>query len=335
MPCGAEEDQMSDKDSVLGVIDDDSRRVRYQDSSGKEIVLSIGMIKRYLVSGDPALVTDSEVVMFMQLCKYRQLNPFTREAYLVKFSSSSPAALVVAYDTYVRRVDDHPKYKGMRFGTIVLGSDGKPVERAGTLVLEGEKLVGGWVTVWRADWAEPFHLQVGYSEYVGVKDGKPNKQWAKMPGWMIVKCAVSVGLRMVFPGIYSKMYTAEERGFESEDAPPDRNVTPEEMAMAEKAEAERPAQSVAAANGPATDDGRAAEMLAETKLTLEASGVFSAEEQTALVKAGAGMRTLPNLQALLGSIRSTIEERRPHPETEADQNDGQPEMAITGEEEKA
>ncbi|HAK9962793.1 TPA: phage recombination protein Bet, partial [Listeria monocytogenes] len=43
--------------------------------NGEEVKLSGNIIRDYLVSGN-AEVTDQEIIMFLQLCKYQKLNPF-------------------------------------------------------------------------------------------------------------------------------------------------------------------------------------------------------------------------------------------------------------------
>ena len=62
---------------------------------GIDIHLDPDTVVNYLVSGDPNTVTLQEIVLFMQLCKAQGLNPFTREAYLVKYKSDSPAQVIV------------------------------------------------------------------------------------------------------------------------------------------------------------------------------------------------------------------------------------------------
>jgi len=66
--------------------------IEYDTDHGK-VKLSPAIVKRYLVSGKAELVSDTEVIMFMQLCRYQGLNPFLREAYLIKYGSS-PATMV-------------------------------------------------------------------------------------------------------------------------------------------------------------------------------------------------------------------------------------------------
>ena len=47
---------------------------------GMEVKLSPALVRKYLVNGNGS-ITDSEVVYFMQLCKARHLNPFTKDCY--------------------------------------------------------------------------------------------------------------------------------------------------------------------------------------------------------------------------------------------------------------
>ena len=73
-------------------------------------VLTADTVKNYLVSGN-GNVTDQEVLMFIELCKAQHLNPFIREAYLIKFGSS-PANIVVGKDVFVKRAHRNPDYEG-------------------------------------------------------------------------------------------------------------------------------------------------------------------------------------------------------------------------------
>ena len=71
------------------------------DSNGETVKLSKSLIKSYLVNGNGA-VSDQEVTMFLSLCKFQHLNPFLREAYLIKYGSS-PATVVVGKDVLLKR----------------------------------------------------------------------------------------------------------------------------------------------------------------------------------------------------------------------------------------
>ena len=54
---------------------------------GKEIKLNANIVREVLLNGDGDL-TDSEIIRFIALCKFNLLNPFLREAYIVKFKNN-------------------------------------------------------------------------------------------------------------------------------------------------------------------------------------------------------------------------------------------------------
>ena len=182
--------------------------VEYE-ANGEMVKLSPAMIKKYLVSGG-GNVTDGEVMMFLSLCRYQHLNPFLKEAYLIKFGSTDPATIVTGKDVFTKRADANPNYKGKKAGAVVLKKDGSIEEREGTMVLPDEKLVGGWAKVFIKD-KEPEYQSVSFEEYAGrKKDGTLNSQWSKKPATMIRKVAVVQALREAFPDRFQGMYAQEE-----------------------------------------------------------------------------------------------------------------------------
>ena len=182
--------------------------VEYE-ANGEMVKLSPAMIKKYLVSGG-GNVTDGEVMMFLSLCRYQHLNPFLKEAYLIKFGSTDPATIVTGKDVFTKRADANPNYKGKKAGVVVLKKDGSIEEREGAMVLPDEKLVGGWAKVFIKD-KEPEYQSVSFEEYAGKKkDGTLNSQWSKKPATMIRKVAVVQALREAFPDRFQGMYAQEE-----------------------------------------------------------------------------------------------------------------------------
>lgn len=182
--------------------------VKYMTDHG-EVQLSKDIIKRYLVNGDADLVTDQEVTMFLNLCQYQGLNPFLREAYLIKYGGS-PATLVVGKEVFTKRASSIELCRGWEAGVIVKTQSGLEY-RAGTMVLDDETLVGGWAKVHRRDWDNPVEATVSLKEYIRCKkDGTPNNQWRTMPATMIRKVAIVQALREAFPESYQGMYSQEE-----------------------------------------------------------------------------------------------------------------------------
>lgn len=173
-------------------------------AGGTEIELNNNIVKQYLVSGDPDKVTDAEVKMFVELCKAQRLNPFLREAYLVKFGSN-PAQIIVGKDVFLKRARSNPKFKGFKAGIIVETKDGIYQHRPGTFYTPGEKIVGGFCKVAIEGWEFPLEHTVAMSEF-----SRGTATWKSMPAVMIRKVALVQALREAFPEDFQQLYSEEE-----------------------------------------------------------------------------------------------------------------------------
>lgn len=196
----------------------------YQLEGGQ--VLTADTVKNYLVSGNGA-VTDQEVMMFIELCKAQRLNPFIREAYLIKFGNS-PANIVVGKDVFVKRAYRNPSYRGMKAGIVVVNTDGKIEEREGSIKLKREELIGGWCEVYVEGQEFPIKSAVSLEEY-----SKSQSTWKTMPCVMIRKCAMVTALREAFPEDFQGLYdSAEMNGMP--DRLPEKEVVPGMASAAQK-----------------------------------------------------------------------------------------------------
>ena len=83
--------------------------VKYETSQG-EVKLSPTIVQRYLVHGQGNL-TKQEIMMFVALCKYQRLNPFLREAYLIKYGNE-PATIVVGKEAFLKKARRAKDYAG-------------------------------------------------------------------------------------------------------------------------------------------------------------------------------------------------------------------------------
>lgn len=183
-------------------------------ANGINVTLTPETVKNYLVSGDKDKVTMQEVVMFMNLCKFSGLNPWLKEAYLIKFGNE-PATIVTGKESFTKKAEENPKFDGFEAGIIVVSEDQELVYRNGSMKLPGETIVGGYAEVWRKDRSHSYREEVSFEEYAGrKKDGTLNRQWASKPATMIRKVALVHALREAFPGTLGGMYSAEECGVE-------------------------------------------------------------------------------------------------------------------------
>lgn len=185
---------------------------RYE-ADGQEIVLTDDDIRWVLAKNQN--VTNEEMKLFVELCVAHRLNPFTREAYIVKYGNQ-PASLLIGKDVWLKRAMRNPRYRGHQAGVTFIGQDGKIRRREGSMVLDGEFLIGGWAKVYLAGYQVPLYDEVSFDEYAGKKkDGTLNSQWTKMPGTMTRKVALVHVLREAFPDEFGGCYDAAEMGVES------------------------------------------------------------------------------------------------------------------------
>jgi phage recombination protein Bet len=184
--------------------------VKYQAADGQEVTLTPETVRRFLVHGKPDMVSNQELVFFMNICKARKLNPLVKDCYLIKYGNE-PAAIVVSIDFYRRRARAQSDCTGWKKGVIVLTKDGTPKETFG-LVLPGEKVVGGWFEAKPRGWEEPFRVEVNLEAHIKkTSDGRATKFWSQEnQASQIMKVAESQGLRTLWPDEFAKLYTQEE-----------------------------------------------------------------------------------------------------------------------------
>lgn len=154
---------------------------------------------------------DQEIMIFLKLCQARNLNPFLRESYLIKYDQTKPAQMVVGKDKFCKTAEEHPQFDGFRAG-IIVGKGDEILEREGTFFRKGEELLGGWAEVSRKDRKIPFKQTVSLSEF-----NKGMANWKTMPATMIRKCALVQALRECFASDLAGCYDRSEMGLDPEN----------------------------------------------------------------------------------------------------------------------
>lgn len=182
---------------------------KYESAYGL-VELTPDTVTKYLKRGNQDL-NEQEIRLFIELCKYQKLNPFIGEAYAIKFGGEFQ--MVIGYDTYKRRAEENPSYRGRKSGIVVLRG-GDVIQKEGTCLYPGEELIGGWCRVFR-EMANGQSIEE-YKEVSLAEYDKKMANWKSKPCTMIEKVAVSQALRAAFPKDYTSLYTAEELG-----TPPD------------------------------------------------------------------------------------------------------------------
>ncbi len=202
---------MSEETKSLSVIDsvEKQKAITYK-SAGQEVTLSRTIVRNYLTKGSEN-VTDADIVQFISICQFNQLNPFLNEAYLIKYGNQ-PASMVVSKEAFLKRADACENYDGFQAGIIVL-RDKDVIEIEGCFLAPGDTLLGGWAKVYRSDKKFPFVSKVSLTEY-----DKKQSLWREKPSTMISKIAKAQALREAFPAQLGAMYTTEEQVIDDQTA---------------------------------------------------------------------------------------------------------------------
>lgn len=178
---------------------------------GQDVTLNADMVRKYLTKGN-GNVTDQEVLQFISICKYQQLNPFLNEAYLVKFANNrggeDNAQIIVSKEAFMKRAEGDPHYKGFKAGLIVKRGDSIEYPE-GEFMLPSDVLLGGWAEVLRDDRNYPIKAFVSLADY-----DKCRSTWGQIKCTMIRKTALVHALREAFPAQLGALYTREESRIE-------------------------------------------------------------------------------------------------------------------------
>ncbi len=197
--------------------------VKFTDDAGHGVQITPDDVRRTFCAN----ATDQEVQMFLALCATQHLNPFVKDAYLVKYGSG-PASIITSRAAIQKRADSNPEYEGTELGVVVVNAAGEIEHRPGEACYKvlGEKLLGGWARVHRKG-RKPYYTEVPMDEY-----NTGRNQWAKMPGTMIAKVAEMHALRGAFPQELNGMYSSEEMA-QAEPQPVAATVEPARSANAD------------------------------------------------------------------------------------------------------
>ena len=203
------------------------RPLTYELATGEEMKLTMSMVKKYLVTGNRELVTTQELIFFMQLCKARKLNPFLREAYLIKYSPSEAAQIITSIQRIRADAMAHPLCQGWQTGLIFWDTEkNEQIETSGIVPRSKEKdryeLLGAFFEAQPKNWSMPYRLEVNLEGYIKkTKSGDITAFWKpeKQP-FMIMKVAESQGLRNLFQNDAGAGLYVEEELVGEHMAPP-------------------------------------------------------------------------------------------------------------------
>lgn len=168
----------------------------------------IDLIKKTIAQG----ASDDELMLFLNICKGAQLNPFLHHAHFVPFwdskSGTEKRAVVIGIDGFRSIAESTGKYAGSDDAVFEGGEDLEVETKTGKVKFNAPKKAT--VAVYKVVEGQryPFTASARWSEYYpGPKKGM---RWNSMPYLMLSKCAEALALRKAFPKVLSGMYAPEE-----------------------------------------------------------------------------------------------------------------------------
>ncbi len=182
-----------------------SKPVEITAADGQHMAVTFDDVRNFIC----AKATDAECKIFLETCKQYRLNPFTKEAYLIHYDNNSedtPSTIVLGKNCYMQMAERHPAFDGFEAGIIVFDkASGALEKREGSIVYDGEDLVGGWAKVYRKDRTRPSYEEVRLTEYDTGKS-----LWKTKKATMIRKVALVHALREAFPSTFGTLYDESE-----------------------------------------------------------------------------------------------------------------------------
>ena len=94
-------------------------------------ILNIENIIKYICP----TATKQEAFMFLQLCEHQDLDPFIKDAYMIKYGNK--VTMVVSKDAFLKKAESLPDYEGFTAGITYINSEKVYDSREGSLFLNG------------------------------------------------------------------------------------------------------------------------------------------------------------------------------------------------------
>jgi phage recombination protein Bet len=251
-------------------------------------------------SGISEDVTAAELSGFLHLCQRTQLDPFSRQIYLIGRKDKragrnvfTPQTGIDGYRVIAHRVVAESKGSFGYEDTQWCDTSG----RWRDVWLSSEPPAAARVTVVRN--GHRFPAIALYREYVQTAwENKPSGLWGKMPAGQLAKCAEALALRKAFPHDLAGVYTAEEMAQAD-------NPEPEVRQQQASVRPLRPVSSATGAQQAAEDAAHTtdAEVVRRIFRTAGPAGLLDAPVQTPL----GGMTLREYLAARGGQLTAVAE----------------------------
>jgi len=176
--------------------------VSYKLSNGAMFTIDTATARAHLTANPKT--TNQEIALFLKLCESEGLDPYRKEAYIIKYGDNA-AQMVIAFAVFNRRAKASPRYEGEEDGITVINRQDQIEHRNGELLLPDEQLIGGWCRVYVKGLRVPKYVEVNFSEY-----NQSQALWKSKPATMIHKVAMAHAYRNAFPEVVGGLYIEDE-----------------------------------------------------------------------------------------------------------------------------
>jgi phage recombination protein Bet len=217
-------------------------------ASEKDMVkLSVQMVQNLICvkTRSGKTCSENDAIKFIAMCRARRLNPFEGDSFLIGYDGKDGPtfSLITAHQAFLKRAELNVEYDGMKSGVIV-ERDGVVQDLEGDFYMPGDKVLGGWATVYFKNRKQPMHKRVRLARFQ-----KSYGIWQDDAAGMICKCAEADALRSSFPTMLGGLYMREELNQPAEvkgsapifTAPPKAENPPQEAEVVPEPPATPPA----------------------------------------------------------------------------------------------
>jgi phage recombination protein Bet len=177
-----------------------------QNTMNQLVSIEKGQIETLVQAGViPKETPPAQIKIFSNVCENLQLNPFTKEIYLVGYKGKY--SVITSINGFRKIASRTGEYAGSEDPKYNLKSDGS-FKTAAELIEEQKKPSTCTVTVYRiiSGIRCPYTHTAVFKEF----EGGSYSMWPKMPFQMIAKVAESFALRKAFGGEFEGIYTDDE-----------------------------------------------------------------------------------------------------------------------------